>query len=104
MQVYMNYPNAHITIHEDESCPLVRMHEKEQQRRVKIRPDNREVALSEFEHQHYEFRAEKALNDLWLDVALGSREAEIGLVREIQRILGRRYSRLASAMVNVHCT
>ena len=103
MQVYINYPNPHFTIHNDSSCQQVHMHRKEEQRQVTVRPENLKSVLSDFINENYDFRSEKQFNDLWLDISLAKYEQEIGLVYIIQSIIGQRYKPLSNAPINTHC-
>jgi len=103
MYVYINYPNPHLTIHKNISCPQIQMHQKSGQRIVKISPATLNNVLSQFLNNAYDFRAEPELNDLWLDISLSTREQEVGFVHVIQAILGQRYRPLSDAPISTHC-
>ena len=103
MQVYINYPNPHITIHKDLSCKQIQMHKKSGQRIVKVSPGTLKNVLSQFINDAYDFKSESQWNDLWLDISLSRSEQEIGIIHVIQAILGERYKPLDSAPINEHC-
>jgi len=103
MQVYLNYPNPHITIHKDASCGQIHMHEKEDQRRISINMVTLRFVLTDFLNDKYIFKAEKQFNDLWLNINLDTPEQEMGLVHVIQAIIGQCYSPISDAPVKEHC-
>lgn len=103
MQVYINYPNPHITIHTLSSCPQIQMHQKSGQRIVKVNTETLKNVLSQFIKDAYHFKSEAQWNDLWLDISLSTPEQEIGFVHIIQAMLGERYKPLGNAPINRHC-
>lgn len=103
MQVYINYPNPHITIHKNVSCRQIQMHQKDEQRHISVRKENLKSVLSKFINEDYEFKAEKQFNDLWLDISLDTYEQEIGFVHTLQAIIGQRYKPLSNAPISIHC-
>ena len=103
MQVYINYPNPHFTIHRDSSCQQIQMHRKDGQRTIKINPVTLKDVLSQFINNAYDFKSQAQLNDLWFDISLSSPEQEIGVVHVIQAILGQRYKPLGGAPITEHC-
>lgn len=103
MLVYINYPNPHITIHNDASCQQIQIHQKTGQRRIQIRPASLKSVLNDFIVDKHDFEPMKEYNDMWLDITLDSPDQEFGIVYVIQALLGQRYSPLANAPVNIHC-
>ncbi len=103
MQVYINYPNPHITKHADPSCGLVRSQRKSDQRIVRVTAENALAILAAFERGDYRFGATKATNDLWLDLALATRQEEDAFVERLRGILGQRYAPLGRAPISEHC-
>ena len=103
MQVYINYPNRHITVHNKATCRQIKIRQTEEGRQVKVRITNLDDVLSKFINEDYEFRAEKHLSDLWLDISLDTPEQEMGLVHVLQAILGQQYKPLSTARITVHC-
>lgn len=103
MQVYINYPNPHFTIHKNSSCQQIHMHQKSGQRIVKVNSATLKSVISQFVNDAFDFKSEAQLNDLWLDISLSTHEQEIGFVHIIQAILGQRYKPLGSAPISEHC-
>ena len=103
MQVYINYPKPHITVHKDTSCRQIQMHQREDQRHVKVRLTNLDDVLTKFINEDYEFGSDKRINDLWLDISLDTYEQEMGLVHTLQAILGQQYKPLSNAPITIHC-
>jgi hypothetical protein len=104
MQVYMNYPAQRITIHEDPSCGKVRKHHKPTQRRIQVRVQNQAEVLRTFDAGLFQFTSAAGMNDVWLDISLGSREDNRVYVTRVQRAVGAHYSRLRNAKPTIHCT
>ena len=103
MYAYINYPNPHITIHQDRSCPMIGMHDKAGQRVILVTSNTAPDVLRDFIDQKYRFAASRELNDMWLSIDLDTYDQEIGFVNIIQILLGRRYTPLATAKIDVHC-
>lgn len=103
MQVYINYPNPHITIHQDVNCGQIQMHNIQNQRQFRVRMSNLRSTLKDFQNNKHLFKAEQFYNDMWLDISLDTIDQEIGLIHVLQAILGQKYSPLADAPVNRHC-
>lgn len=99
MDVLINYPNAHFTIHRDSGCGHIRSHNKVNQRNVTINPENLLEELNKFGNKEYTFAATHENNDMWLRVQLSSPEHEEALVYIIQELIGRHYSPLKHAEV-----
>jgi hypothetical protein len=103
MQVYINYPNPHFTVHKNVSCQRIHLHKKVEQRIVQVSAATIKRILNAFINDSYDFKAEAQWNDLWLDIKLSTPEQEIGLVHIIQLILGQRYKPLSNAPISIHC-
>ena len=103
MQVYINYPNPHFTVHKNASCQQIQMHRKSGQRIVKVSAATLKNVLTLFINNAYDFKAEARWNDLWLDISLSTPEQEIAFVHVIQAILGQRYKPLSNAPISIHC-
>jgi len=103
MQVYINYPNPHFTIHKNPSCSDIHKNQKSGQRIVKVNPANLKAVLSQFINNAYKFQANPQGNDLWLEINLSTPEQEIGFVHVIQAILEQQYTRLSGAPIKFHC-
>ena len=103
MQVYINYPNPHITIHKNTSCRQIQMHKKDEQRHINVRITNLNNVLTKFINDDYEFKSEKQFNDFWLDISLDTFEQEMGFVHTLQAIIGQRHKPLSNAPIIIHC-
>lgn len=103
MQVYINYPNPHFTVHHDSACQQIHMHQKQGQRTVQVNPESLKYVLGQLVNDAYEFKSEAQFNDLWLDVSLSTPEQEIGFVHIVQAVLGQRYKTLGKAPLTEHC-
>ena len=103
MKVYVNYPVPHCTIHRDPGCALIRMHQREGQRVMRVNVVNRPQVLTRLSGRDFRFAAQRGLNDLWLDITLETPEKEEAFVREVQAVVGQRYRPPAGAPIKVHC-
>lgn len=105
MKVYINYPGSRITMHRDADCRAVRKHHKKDQRIVSVTPQTVEKVLSDFTgNMTYNFSASKALNDLWLDIALRTPEEEESFVHTIKALLSRHYTPFEHVVIHEHCS
>jgi hypothetical protein len=103
IKVYINYPTAHITIHGSPNCALIRSHHVQHQRRLTITPDTLEMELAMFENGGYIFNTADVYRDMWLEIDLADRDAEMSTAKEIWRKLCRRYTGFNRAEPKVHC-
>lgn len=102
MMVYINYPDAHFTIHRHQDCSEIQKHRKPGQRKVMVRMGNLREVLSDFISGNRRFGATPAGNDMWLDIRLDTANQEESLVYIIQPLLGLRYRPFADAPVHEH--
>ncbi len=103
MQVYVNYPYPHITIHTNDKCHQVRVHQKEEQRCFVVRPGNVEAVVGELVSERFVFRSDRDFNDLWLDISLDTSEQDLEFVHRVLTLMGERYERLSRAPISIHC-
>ena len=103
IHVYVNYPNAAITIHSYASCASIRKHQRQGQRYRAVTKSNAKVFLSAFEQRKLPFAAEPGPKDIWLEINLDTPEQEEAVVHIFQVLIGRRYGPVASAPARVHC-
>ncbi len=99
---YLNYPNSHVTIHGDGACRQIRKMRKPHQRLVEINVGSFASAIQQLSDT-LRFGANASNNDLWVSVSFDDTKFEVAVVRYIHRILGRHYSRLHGAGVDIHC-
>ena len=102
IMAYINYPNAHFTLHGNPSCGVVRMMRKAGQRIVTIDRPAISSELNCFARKHYRFAAQAKINDMWLKVDFGDAKFEKAVVRHIRRLLGDHYGPLAKAPIKTH--
>lgn len=104
MKAYINYPNPHIQIHHNDSCPMFQVQRKADQRVVPVTVQTLERVLTEFIQRQHGFSSTAATNDMWLNIDLTSEEQEEGFVYVVQALLGIRYRPFSSpSVVSVHC-
>ena len=103
IHVYINYPNPHITIHNDPQCPRIKQGGKKHQRNLSVGIENFEKLLLRFRNKQYRFSATPEFNDMWLEIGLGSIDDEISLVKDVKAELARHYRPFAQAPINEHC-
>lgn len=92
LSAYVNYPNTHVTIHPNPTCSLIRMRQKEDQRRIRINTARISSELLRFESQEHCFGNPPETNDMWLEVDFGDSSFERAVVEHIIRLLARHYS------------
>ena len=102
LEVYLNYPNARVTVHRNMECGSIRQMDKARQRRVRINDTTRERELRRFQREHA-FGANAAINDMWVTLDLGNVRDEQRFVKCIVSALGRRYGRFQRVDVDTHC-
>lgn len=103
MFVYFNYPNKQITLHHDAQCVEIQKKKKPGQRVVSVTMESLPQVITDFIAKKYSFASTQVDNDLWLHVALNSRDQEETLVPLIQALLSQHYSRFAKVSANAHC-
>ncbi len=100
---YINYPNPHVTIHENPTCAQIMCHNKQTGRLVYLNPETLTGELRKFESKFYRFGASKENNDMWLKVDFANLEIEKGVVRDVIHYLGRHYRPLSNLEAATHC-
>jgi len=103
MKVYINYPDSHLTIHQNPNCPEIQKHQKTNQRLINVTSQNLISILMDFINKTHKFSSTASENDMWLELNLNSSQHNIGLVFTLQAILGQFYQPLSNAPVIFHC-
>ena len=103
MDVYINYPKPHFTIHGNPQCNQIQKHQKTNQRMIKVTSNNFFKFLTQFINNDYHFASKVDKNDMWLEVNMLSYQQEISFVYIIQAILGLKYKPLSNAPITYHC-
>lgn len=104
LHVYINYPEAHIRIHQKPDCKNIKKMNKEGQRTVKINVQTLTNEIDNFLHKKYRFASEQTWNDMWLEVDFeGDSEFEKSNVYFLHSILKRHYKPFRNIEVENHC-
>ena len=102
LEVYLNYPNAQVTVHRNIACPSIRQMGKAGQRRVRIDGSALARELGKFRGDH-QFGSTAARNDMWVTLDLGDGRDEEEAVDRIVAALRARYEPFRNANVEKHC-
>jgi hypothetical protein len=103
IKAYVNYPNPHITVHQDLSCEEIQKMNKPDQRYVRINIATISVELEMFDNKEYIFAAHPGANDMWLEIDFSDSEFENAVLEYIRRSIGRHYSPFSRVVVESHC-
>src|SRR5437899_5571731 len=103
LKIYVNYPNAKVSVHRDPSCGAIQKMAKPGQRLVRIDPTSISAELQRFRAKGYTFAANPAGNDMWLGTDFGDTDFEAAVIAYVHRIIGKHYSRLAQVAIENHC-
>ncbi len=104
INVYINHPNPHITIHQNSDCGLIHAHKSAaESRTVKLLISNLSQELEKFIEGEYKFNATKEFNDMWLEISLGDLAFEIAVVLFIVAQLGKSYKQFKGMSPSIHC-
>ena len=102
LRVYINYPNAKISLHGDNTCGHIQQARKRQQRSVQITDKNLERELHRFKAKYYRFGASAEVNDMWLDIHFDP-EKNLEIVHRIHEHLKRGYGPFRRCRPVKHC-
>ena len=103
IQVYINYPVPHFTIHRDSNCGNIQQHHKKDQRIISMDHSNLSRELLKFRSKGYRFAAQPELNDMWLSINLEDFDFEKSVISHIRHLLGKSYSPFRGAKIDEHC-
>jgi hypothetical protein len=104
INVYINHPNPHITIHQSSDCGLIHAHKSEaESRKVKLGIANLSQELPRFVEGEHKFNATKEFNDMWLEIDLGDLAFEIATILFIVQQLGKVYKPFKGMSPSIHC-
>ena len=104
INVYINHPNPHITIHQNTDCGLIHAHKSAaESRTVKLEISNLSTEMAKFIGGGYKFNASKEFNDMWLEISLGDLAFEIAVVLFIVAQLGKSYKQFKGMSPSIHC-
>jgi len=91
MDVYVNYPNPHFTVHNNPQCNQIQKHQKQNQRIITIDTTNILQQLQKFISNQYKFSSTASENDMWIKINLSSPQQNLAMVFILQAILGNHY-------------
>ena len=103
MHLYINYPEAHYTIHWDPTCSEIGKHHKPAQRRYTVDINSLAKRLAEFSSATHAFGSDQSKNDMWLAVTLQTAAQESEFVETLRAAIGQHYDRLGAAPIITHC-
>ena len=102
-KAYINYPNPHMNLHSDPTCPEIGKMAKANQRDIKIDSKSFNQAFAQLTGTGFRLSAEARLNDVWLTIEFDDAEFETAVANYVLRVLASRYSPLRSGPVKIHC-
>ena len=102
LQVYLNYPNSRISIHNNAACGTIKQMRKPDQREVKIDLGSLTTELAAFKSE-YSFASEASHNDMWVTVEMQDQSFETSIIAYVKKLLGARYKRFRDAGIEEHC-
>lgn len=104
INVYINYPQPHATIHRDPNCGFI--HRRLQGNFTRRQEDISQQTLSsivrKFDTGEIQFRASAGLNGIWLRIDLADEPSEIAVVDHILKVLGIRYTPFRGVVPIIH--
>ena len=103
INVYFNYPNSRVTIHQLSDCPRVHQHHSVYQRELTVNIDTLQSVLRDFVDGNFSFGAEAQNNDVWLAIDFNDLAFEIAIANFILLQLGKRYAPFDSVNPDLHC-
>jgi hypothetical protein len=103
LTAYINYPNAHVTIHAALDCANIQQQDKQDQRVIRLSTETLSPELARFEAKEYRFGSDQSTNDMWLYVDFSDAQFERAVVEHIRRILAQYYSPFARVRIDEHC-
>ena len=104
INVYINHPNPHITIHQNSDCGLIHAHKSAAEARtIRIGLSNLSEELAKFVEGKHKFNSTAEFNDMWLEISFGDLAFEIAVVLFIVAQLGKTYKQFKGMSPSIHC-
>ena len=104
INVYINHPNPHITIHQSSECGLIHAHKSAAEARtINIDISNLSQELTKFIDGEHKFNSSAEFNDMWLEINLDDLAFEIAVVLFIVAHLGKIYKQFKGMSPSIHC-
>jgi len=103
IKAYVNYPNPHITAHQDMTCGSIQKMKKDDQRYIRINIFTMTSELSKFSNKGYVFAAHPGANDMWLEIDFENLDFEMAILDYINVLIGKHYSPFTNITIEKHC-
>ena len=103
LNAYVNYPKPEVSAHHDPSCRAIQKNAKPGQRLVRIDAPSIPAELQRFKVKGYTFAANRAGNDMSIEVDFEDADFENAVIACVHRLIGKHYSPLARVAVETHC-
>ena len=103
INVYVNYPNSSFMIHSNIRCGYIDRDTVNTKRTIKLNLKSFSDEITNFINQEYKFASTSSLNDMWIEIDFGDNEFEMGIVKYVQKLLGKYYSPLRDCAIKEHC-
>jgi len=103
VQLYLNYPVKHATLHGNASCGFVPDPIEEGRRWVYITPATFAAELDRFRNKAYRLGSAAELNDMWLAIAFDDRAFKRAGGEFLIRVLARHYGPFRGLEIREHC-
>lgn len=103
IKTYINYPNPHVTVHNDPNCKSIQSHDKLDQRYRYINWETIAMELENFRNNEYRFTASSESNDMWLEIDFQDQIYESDVLEFICRLLGEHHSPFKDLKPKIHC-
>ena len=103
INVYVNYPNARLTVHTKLSCAEIGKMKKPGQRAETITEASFSTMVPKLASKSFQFGANAPLNDLWLQIDFDDAEFEQAVAGHLLRQFAKRYNPFKGASIKKHC-
>jgi len=102
IKAYVNYPNPHITAHQELSCGDIQKMRKADQRYIIINMSTISGEIRKFSNKEYVFAAHPGANDMWLEIDFENLNFERALLDYIHILIGKYYSPFVDITIEKH--
>ena len=103
LNAYVNCPDPKVSTHHNPSCREIQKNAKPGQRLVRIDATSISAELQRVKVKGYTFAANRARNDMWIEVDFEDADFENAVIAYVHGLMGKHYSPLARVAVETHC-
>jgi len=103
INVYVYYPNPHLTIYTKRTCNDIGKMKKPGQRTEKVTTASFSTVVPMLVSNKFQFGATAPKNDLWLEVDFDDEEFEKAFARYVLQQFAKRYRPFNGAHAKTHC-